>query len=56
MAYSTRGRKESDTTEQLHFDFHFSALKQDELVNPDLAESFKVGIPGSRILLGSMSL
>ena len=27
MSYSARGRKESDTTEQLHFHFHFQLVK-----------------------------
>ena len=27
MSYSPRGRKESDTTEQLHFHFHFQLVK-----------------------------
>ena len=29
MGYSTWGRKELDTTEQLHFTFHFLALEKE---------------------------
>ena len=39
MGYSPWGRKESHTTERLHFHFHFSVAGQDEswigLENPE---------------------
>ena len=58
MGYSPRGRKESDTTEQLHFHFHsvqYSALEK-EMATHSSVLAWRVpgtGEPGGLPSMGS---
>ena len=55
VGYSPRGRKESDTTERLHFHFHFHALEK-EMATHSSVLAWRIpgmGEPGGLPSLGS---
>ena len=53
MGYSPWGRKESDTTERLHFNFHFHALEKEMATHSSI---LAWRIPGTEELSGLLSM